>query len=152
MTTTTIETTGDSGSGTFLQRFLRERLLQRLSMLTTGALRFEIMIETTQSIFAEDGSVSLPRMVAEGRNRLVAAHFGTYDYTAACGITAAHQQMLHPACDFARHVMQVALAGTGIWLEASTALHNAVHFNQGSGILAVAGLLIGNTPAAFSEE
>ena len=35
-------------------------------------------------------------------------------------------------------------AGTGIWLEASTALHNAVHFNQGSGILAVAGLLIGN--------
>jgi hypothetical protein len=24
--------------------------------------------------------------------------------------------MLHPACDFARHVMQVALAGTGIWV------------------------------------
>ena len=24
--------------------------------------------------------------------------------------------MLHPACDFAKHVMQVALAGTGIWL------------------------------------
>lgn len=84
--------------------------------IPTGSLRFEIMIETTQSIFAEDGSVALPRMVAEGRNRLVAAHFGTYDYTAACGITAAHQQMLHPACDFARHVMQVALAGTGIWL------------------------------------
>ena len=24
--------------------------------------------------------------------------------------------MRHPACDFAKHVMQVALAGTGIWL------------------------------------
>ena len=24
--------------------------------------------------------------------------------------------MAHPACDFAKHVMQVALAGTGIWL------------------------------------
>ena len=24
--------------------------------------------------------------------------------------------MTHPACDFAKHVMQVALAGTGIWL------------------------------------
>ena len=24
--------------------------------------------------------------------------------------------MLHPVCDFAKHVMQVALAGTGIWL------------------------------------
>jgi len=45
---------------------------------------------------------------------VVAAHFGTYDYTAACSITAAHQHMLHPACDFAKHVMQVALAGTGI--------------------------------------
>jgi hypothetical protein len=45
---------------------------------------------------------------------VVAAHFGTYDYTAACGITAAHQHMLHPACDFAKHVMQVALAGTAV--------------------------------------
>ena len=24
--------------------------------------------------------------------------------------------MSHPACDFAKHVMQVALAGTGVWL------------------------------------
>jgi hypothetical protein len=46
----------------------------------------------------------------------VAAHFGTYDYTASCNITAAHQHMLHPACDFARHMMQVAFGGTGIWL------------------------------------
>ena len=81
-----------------------------------GTLTFEIMIETTQSVFAADGSVALPRLIAEGRGRIVAAHFGTYDYTAACSITAAHQHMLHPACDFAKNVMQVALAGTGIWL------------------------------------
>ena len=79
-------------------------------------LRFELMIETPQSIFAADGSVALPRFIAAGNGRVVAAHFGTYDYTAACNITAAHQHMLHPACDFARRVMQVALAGTGIWL------------------------------------
>jgi citrate lyase beta subunit len=84
--------------------------------LPEGTLRLEIMIETTQSIFAADGLVALPRLIAEGRGRIVAAHFGTYDYTAACGITAAHQHMLHPACDFARCVMQAALAGTGIWL------------------------------------
>jgi citrate lyase beta subunit len=84
--------------------------------LAPGALRFELMVETTQSIFASDGSIALPRLIEEGGGRIVAAHFGTYDYTAACGITAAHQHMLHPACDFARHVMQVALAGTGIWL------------------------------------
>jgi citrate lyase beta subunit len=84
--------------------------------LPAGTLRFELMVETTQSIFASDGTVALPRFIAEGGGRIVAAHFGTYDYTAACGITAAHQHMVHPACDFARHVMQVSLAGTGIWL------------------------------------
>ena len=84
--------------------------------LPPGMLRFELMIETTQSVFASDGSVALPRLIAEGGGRIVAAHFGTYDYTAACGITAAHQHMLHPVCDFAKHVMQVTLAGTGVWL------------------------------------
>ena len=84
--------------------------------LPPGTLKFELMIETTQSIFDADGRVALPRLIAEGGGRIVAAHFGTYDYTAACGITAAHQHMLHPVCDFAKHVMQVALAGTGIWL------------------------------------
>jgi citrate lyase beta subunit len=84
--------------------------------LPAGTLRFELMVETTQSVFASDGSVALPRLIAEGGGRIVAAHFGTYDYTAACGITAAHQQMLHPVCDFAKHVMQVTLAGTGVWL------------------------------------
>jgi hypothetical protein len=39
-----------------------------------------------------------------------------YDYTAALGITAFHQDLDHPACDFARHVMQVALSGSGVWL------------------------------------
>ena len=81
-----------------------------------GTLKFEIMIETPQSVFAADGAVALPRLVEEGSGRIVAAHFGTYDYTASCGITAAHQRMQHPACDFAKHVMQVALAGTGIWM------------------------------------
>ncbi len=84
--------------------------------LPAGSLRFELMVETTQSIFGADGSVALPRLAAEGRGRIVAAHFGTYDYTAACGITAAHQHMLHPVCDFAKQVMQVTLAGTGLWL------------------------------------
>ena len=84
--------------------------------LPAGTLRFELMVETTQAIVAPDGSTALPRFIAVGGGRIVAAHFGTYDYTAACSITAAHQHMLHPACDFAKRMMQVALAGTGIWL------------------------------------
>ncbi len=84
--------------------------------LPAGSLRFELMVETPQSILADDGSVPLPRLVAAARGRCVAAHFGTYDYTASNNITAAHQHMNHPACDFARQVMQVSLAGSGVWL------------------------------------
>jgi hypothetical protein len=84
--------------------------------LAPGSLKIELMVETTQSIFAADGTIALPRLVAEGGGRIVGAHLGTYDYTAAVAITAAHQQMMHPACDFAKHVMQVALATTGIHL------------------------------------
>jgi citrate lyase beta subunit len=84
--------------------------------LPAGSLKFELMVETTQSIFGPDGSVALPKLVAQGTGRIVAAHFGTYDYTAACGITAAYQHMGHPVCDFAKQVMQASLAGTGIWL------------------------------------
>jgi len=84
--------------------------------LPAGALRLELMIETPQAIVGADGTCPLPRLVEAARGRASAAHFGTYDYTAGLGITAAHQRMDHPACDFARHAMQVALAGTGLWL------------------------------------
>jgi citrate lyase beta subunit len=84
--------------------------------LPAGVLRLEIMVETPQSVFLPDGRVALPSLIAQGGGRIVAAHFGAYDYTAALGITAAHQHMMHPACDFARQMMQVSLAGTDVWL------------------------------------
>jgi citrate lyase beta subunit len=84
--------------------------------LAPGSLRMELMIETTQSIFDDRGGCSLPSLVEAGAGRIIAAHFGTYDYTAASNITAAHQHMNHPACDFARQVMQLSFAGTGITL------------------------------------
>jgi citrate lyase beta subunit len=81
-----------------------------------GELRIELMIETTQSIFNERGEANLLPLTSAARGRCIAAHFGTYDYTAGRSITAAYQHMTHFACDFAREMMQVALAGTGIWL------------------------------------
>ncbi len=84
--------------------------------LTPNILRVELMIETPQSIFNERGHVNLLPLASALQGRCVAAHFGTYDYTAGRGITAAHQHMTHFACDFAREAMQVAYAGTGIWL------------------------------------
>ena len=90
--------------------------LEKQTRLADGSLKFEMMIETTQSIINHEGQLNLPLLLAAGDERCVAAHFGTYDYTAGCNITAAHQHMLHPACDFAKSMMQVAFAGTGIWL------------------------------------
>ena len=84
--------------------------------LAEGSLKFEMMIETTQSIINHRGEINLPLLLAAAEGRCIAAHFGTYDYTAGCNITAAHQHMLHPACDFAKNMMQVSFAGTGIWL------------------------------------
>ena len=90
--------------------------IETANRLVPGTLRMELMVETPYSIFDEAGAVALPRLVREGRGRVTAAHFGTYDYTASLGITAAHQHMRHPVCDFARGVMQVALAGTDVRL------------------------------------
>jgi len=84
--------------------------------LATSSLKMEMMIETTQSIIASNGEIGMPKMLESARGRCTAAHFGVYDYTASCSITAAYQGMLHPACDFARSMMQVAFGGTGIWL------------------------------------
>jgi citrate lyase beta subunit len=92
------------------------KLLEKRTGLTTGALKMEMMIETTQSIINRDGIINLRLLLRAAGGRCVAAHFGTYDYTASCSITAAHQHMMHPACDFAKHMMQVSFAGTGIWL------------------------------------
>ncbi len=91
-------------------------LLESKTGLANGSLKMEMMIETTQSIINARGEINLPLLLAAARGRCVAAHFGTYDYTASCSITAAHQHMLHPSCDFAKHMMQVSYGGTGIWL------------------------------------
>ncbi len=84
--------------------------------LPADSLKMEMMVETTQSIINERGETILPQMLDAARGRCTAAHFGTYDYTASCSITAAYQDMLHPACDFARHMMQVSFGGMGVWL------------------------------------
>jgi citrate lyase beta subunit len=77
-------------------------------------LRFEIQVETTQSIVDTEGRLAIPRFVAAGRGRVSGLHFGTYDYTAGCGLGAEHQHLAHGACDFARNVMQVSAANAGV--------------------------------------
>ncbi len=82
--------------------------------IRAGAIGIELMIETPQIVLGPSGECGLPRLLDAGRGRVVGAHLGAYDYTAECGITAAHQTLGHPACDLARQMMQLAFAGTGV--------------------------------------
>ncbi|MFD5245484.1 DUF6986 family protein [Amycolatopsis sp. NPDC058340] len=84
--------------------------------LPGGTLRFEVQIETAQSIVDIDGTVAVPRIVEAARGRCSGLHYGTYDYSAGLGISAEYQSMEHPAADFAKQLMQVSAAGTGVRL------------------------------------
>jgi hypothetical protein len=55
-------------------------------------------------------------MIHAGGGRVTALHYGTYDYSAFCGIPPAYQSMEHPVADHAKLVMQAAAAGTGVRL------------------------------------
>jgi citrate lyase beta subunit len=79
-------------------------------------LRFEIQVETPQSILGPDGTALVARMIQAARGRCSALHYGTYDYSAFCGIAAEYQSMAHPVADHAKLVMQAAAAGTGVRL------------------------------------
>ncbi|MBC7474669.1 MAG: phosphoenolpyruvate kinase [Candidatus Sericytochromatia bacterium] len=91
-------------------------LIENKMSLPNNTIKLEIMIETTQSIFNTKGESNLLAFVNAANGRCTGAHFGVYDYTASCDITAKYQSMDHPVCDFARHMMKVALASTGVWL------------------------------------
>ena len=76
-------------------------------------LDLEIQVETPQAVLGADGALTAARLVHAAGPRLTGLHYGTYDYSAALGIAAAHQSSDHPAADFAKLVMQAAVAGTG---------------------------------------
>jgi citrate lyase beta subunit len=84
--------------------------------LPSGRLRFEIQVETPQAVLAPDGTATVARMIPAAAGRCVGLHYGTFDYSAALGIAAAHQSLDHPSADHAKAVLQVAAAGTGVRL------------------------------------
>jgi citrate lyase beta subunit len=112
--------------------------LERRHGLAEGALRLELMVETTQALFAPDGSSMLPRLFEACAGRCAGAHLGTYDFTAACGITAAQQSMLHPLCDLAKGLMMLAFAGTGVFLSDGATNVMPVGPQRGEGLSAEA--------------
>ncbi|MEU4192787.1 aldolase [Kribbella sp. NPDC026611] len=82
----------------------------------TPELKFEIQVETPQAILGADGTALIARMIQAGGRRVTGLHYGTYDYSASLGVAAAHQSMEHPVADHAKDVMQLAAAGTGVFV------------------------------------
>ncbi|MFJ3980527.1 DUF6986 family protein [Streptomyces fungicidicus] len=82
--------------------------------LEPGRIGFEIQIETSQAVLAADGTATVARMIQAAQGRATGLHYGTFDYSACLGVSAAHQASDHPVADHAKAVMQVAAAGTGV--------------------------------------
>jgi hypothetical protein len=102
--------------------------IEKQNSLPENSIKIEIMIETPEAVL-------LLRELAEaGKNRLAAAHFGAFDYTASFGITAAHQHLQHDACRFARQMMQVKLAPLGIRLSDSVTTEMPVPVTRGENL------------------
>ncbi|WP_203589676.1 aldolase [Streptomyces sp. SID13031] len=90
--------------------------VERTYGVSSGSLKFEIQVETPQAILGPDGTTPLPGMIRAGAGRVTGLHYGTYDYSASLGVAAAYQSMEHPVADHAKDVMQLAAAGTGVFV------------------------------------
>ncbi|MGW0548929.1 DUF6986 family protein [Streptomyces altiplanensis] len=97
---------------TAMVRLLEE--FEKARGLDAGRIGFEIQIETSQSILAADGTAAVARMIEAAEGRATGLHYGTFDYSACLGVSAAYQASDHPAADHAKAIMQVAAAGTGV--------------------------------------
>lgn len=84
--------------------------------LPERSLRFELQIESPQAVLGSDGTATVASAIQRADGRCTALHYGTYDYSAACGIAPQHQSLDHPVADHAKAVMQVAAAQTGVWV------------------------------------
>ena len=88
--------------------------LEAAHSLEPRTLRFEIQVETPQTVLGADGTVPVAQMIHAAGGRVSGLHFGTYDYTASLGILGAHQNLRHPVADFAKSLMMLAAAETGV--------------------------------------
>jgi citrate lyase beta subunit len=113
----------------FLSELLAE--FERQYNLTNNLIKVEIMIETPQAIVNDKGKIALRGLVEAGKGRVTSAHFGAYDYTASFGISGVHQHLRHEACNFARQMMQTALAPLNVRLSDSVTIEMPVAVHKG---------------------
>lgn len=88
--------------------------LEHAHGLPDGTLRFELQIESPQAILGADGTATVAKALHRSEGRCLGLHYGTYDYSAACGIAPQQQALDHPVADHAKAVMMAAAAQTGV--------------------------------------
>jgi hypothetical protein len=112
-------------------------LLETGAGLAPGSVRIELMIETPGAIIGDSGRSHITRIVQAANGRCQAVHFDAHDYSSSLEISAVNQRLSHPACDFARQLMQASLAGTGIWMAdgATNIVPVPVHQTPTKGVL-----------------
>ncbi len=115
---------------------------ETLKKLKRSSLKIELMIETPQVIFDREGRLTLPALIKAGKGRVRAVHFGVYDYAALNDIAPRSQKIDSDASNFAREIMRISLAQSGIWISdgatplipvgATEAVHHAwkVHYQN----------------------
>ena len=67
-----------------------------------------------QAVVGADGAAPVAALVQAAAGRCEGLHYGTYDFSAALGVSAGQQALDHPLADHAKAVMQIAAAGTGV--------------------------------------
>lgn len=107
---------------------------ERRGNLENGVIKIELMIETPQAIVDETGAIALRKLVKAGSGRVDSAHFGAFDYTASLAVSGTHQHLRHEACNFARQMMQIALAPLNVRLSDSVTTEMPVAVYKGDGL------------------
>jgi citrate lyase beta subunit len=82
--------------------------------IPAGRLRFELQVEVPQAVLGPGGAAAVVALLAASAGRCEGLHYGTYDFSAALGVSAGQQALDHPLADHAKAVMQIAAAGTGV--------------------------------------
>jgi citrate lyase beta subunit len=91
-----------------------EAISQIEAALGGQSVALELQVETAEGVLDSSGRATAPLLIAAGRGRVTALHFGTYDFTAALGLSPQDQRLDAPIADAAKDLLQLATAGTGI--------------------------------------
>jgi hypothetical protein len=82
--------------------------------LTSGTIGVELQIELPGAIQSPTGVATVATLVTAAGDRCAGVHYGTYDYSAACGVAATFQSLEHPVADHAKAVMLLAAVQAGV--------------------------------------